>query len=168
MARVMLIAILAAAAAGCRSEEPSSPPPETAASAPRALQAVEPAPWAQDVTRRPVLRWRLPTAIQSPQMVSVRLVQVGQMPDPRQEAGQEKVVALASGLAETSPTELDLFSPPAQAVLTGDVRDLTQLEAHTWYRWHVRVIGDGEAAAADFYFRTRLEDAAPAAPARTP
>jgi hypothetical protein len=57
-------------------------------------------------------------------------------------------------LAAANPTELNPFAPPADVVLTGDLRDSRQLKPGTWYRWRVRVIGDGAATDASFYFRT--------------
>jgi hypothetical protein len=116
---------------------------------------------AQEVSRRPVFRWKLPSVLNSPRMVSLRLSEVGPVEDPRKAADQEKQVAFASGLAPESPTELDLFNPPPPAIVTSDFGDVKQLKGGTWYHWVVRAIGDGEAAGADFFFRTRTQDALP-------
>jgi len=157
---LMLLGALALAA-GCGSEPPGPPagPPEPVGS--RSIQAIEPRDMAREVSRRPVFKWKLPAHLRAPRMVSFHLAAVGQAEDPHKAVAQEKPLAFASGLAPVSPTELDPFSPPSGAILTGDLRDMKQLKGDTWYHWRVRAIGNGDAAGADFFFRTRTEDAVP-------
>jgi len=148
-----LLAVLAAS--GCQPEPPSGPPPKSASTT--QIEAAAPADMAAGVTLAPVLRWKLPPALSSPDIVTVHVFEVGRVEDPRTAAG-EKEIALAAGLA--GQTELNLFSPPAGCVLTGDLSDrkTRQLAPDTWYHWHIRaVLLSDVSATGDFYFRTRAE-----------
>jgi hypothetical protein len=159
------LGLLVALAAGCDknpADVPGGDRPDPQAG--RRVVALEPRDMAQEVSRRPVFRWRLPAALVHPDMVSMTLTEVGPGDEPRRNGTDEKPVAFASGLHGSSPTGVDPFAPPADSVVTGEVHDLRQLKAQTWYHWTVRAIGMDTAASGDFYFRTRSEDAVPTAP----
>jgi len=166
MARTRLVLMVAALAlaSGCRSDSDKSAASSAAeAAAERKIQAVEPPDMTQEASRKPVFRWKLPSALRSPGTVTFKLFEVGQVEDPRKAAGQEKQIALGTNLAETNSTDFNPFKPQSPAVLTGDILDLKQLAPNTWYHWRVRVISDLATGDADFYFRTRSEDAVPTA-----
>jgi hypothetical protein len=117
----------------------------------------------QEASRKPVFRWKLPPQLRSPNIVTFKLFEVGVAEDPRKAADQEKPVALVTGLAGTNSTEVDPFKPVSPAVLTGDIQDMKQLAPNVWYHWRVRAVSDLGVATADFYFRTRVDNAAPGA-----
>jgi hypothetical protein len=157
-----LLVVALAAASGCKSDPSgnAAPPAGVDPLADQKIQAVEPHDMSQEAGRKPVFRWRLPTALRSPNIVTFKLLEIGLAEDPRKAAEQARQIALVTGLAGVSPTELNPFKPPSPAVLTGEVLDMKQLAPNTWYCWKVRVMGDLGAADADFYFRTRADDAA--------
>jgi hypothetical protein len=162
---VLLPACLAALACGCKKEPAELPGGQAAREeAVPEIQALEPHDMAQEVSRRPVLRWKLPQALGALELVSVTLFESGQVDDPRRHPDRLERIAFASGLAASSAAELDPFAPPALVILTGPLRDMTQLKPETWYAWRVRAIGSGQAMEETFYFRTRAEDAVPTAP----
>jgi hypothetical protein len=161
----LAIAVAAlAAASGCSpdSDKPATPSAADAA-AERKILAVEPPDMTQEASRRPAFRWRLPPSLRSPSTVTFKLFEVGRAEDPRKAAAQEKQVALGTSLAEANSTGFDPFKPQPPAVLTGDILDMKQLAPDTWYHWRIRIISDLAAADADFYFRTRTDDAVPTA-----
>jgi len=162
---VTALAIAALAlASGCRSNSDNAAATQTAkAETENRIQAVEPQDMFQEASRKPVFRWKLPPQLRSPNIVTFRLFEVGVAEDPRKAADQEKPIALVTGLAGTSPAEVDLFKPVSPAVLTGDIQDVKQLSPNAWYHWRVRALSDLGAAEANFYFRTRADDAAPGA-----
>jgi hypothetical protein len=150
-----VLAGAAALAAGCKSEHPTEQQPQT----PRAavIQAVEPREGAQDVSLTPTFKWRLPSTLGVPRLVSFTLTEFGQTADPPGPGDAGKEAAFASGLHDVSPASLDPFNPPPGVVLTGDLRDSGQLKPNTWYRWAVRAIGADFSARADFLFKTRSQ-----------
>jgi hypothetical protein len=159
----VVIAALALAS-GCRSDSDKAVATQAAkakAEAENKIQAVEPQDMLQEASRKPAFRWRLPAQLRLPNIVTFKLFEVGVAEDPRKAADQEKPIALVTGLAGTNPTEVDLFKPVSPAVLTGDIQDMKQLSPNVWYHWSVRVVSDLGVATADFYFRTRADNAAP-------
>jgi len=156
-------AVLAAVALaiGCDSG-PSAAPPETPPPATQAdIIALQPRDMAEQVTRRPVFKWKLPPHVADPRLVSFTLAEAGDGDRPVQDEGREKRVAFASGLHTESPEGLHPWDPPAGAVLTGEVTDTDQLKANTWYRWSVRAFSNTGTARTAFHFRTRSESAVP-------
>jgi len=127
-------AVLAAVALaiGCESGPPDVPPetPPTQAE----IVARQPRDMAEQVTRRPVFKWKLPPHVADPRLVSFTLAEAGDGDQPVQDEGREKRVAFASGLHAESPEGLHPWDPPAGSVLTGAVTDTDQLKANTWYR----------------------------------
>ena len=163
MGLAIMVAALAAAS-GCRSDSGKSAATSAAgAAAERNITAVEPLNMTQEASRKPVFRWRLPSSLRSPGAVTFKLFEVGRVEDPRKEAGQEKQIALGTSLAGANSTDFEPFKPQPPVVLTGDIVDMKQLAPNTWYHWRVRVISDLAAGDADFYFRTRTDDAVPTA-----
>ncbi len=159
--QLSLIACVAGLAAGCGREPPPVTPTAAQAEASRHIQAVEPRDMAQEVSRRPLLKWKLPATFENPIAVSFALSEVGQVDDPRRAGVEEKQVGFASGLHHTSPAQLDPFDPPPGCVLTGDITDKAQLAPLTWYHWKVRAITGDQGTEGNFYFRTRAEEATP-------
>jgi len=149
-------------AAGCRSAPPE-PSPDAAAADEAAMhiRAVSPPDMAQEASRRPVLKWALPSSMPHPEQVTFKLYELGQVDDPRKVEAREPGILLVTGLGSVSPTELNLFDRPPDCNATGDLRDrkMTQLKPQTWYRWIVRVIDGSKSTRADFYFRTEIEEA---------
>jgi len=168
--RMILVSAVAGAvlAAGCGDETGAPPSPETVAPPPpQHIRAVEPAAMVRQVSRRPQFRWKLPPGMVQPTTVTFLLAEAGtgDQPDadlPDIDAPGTPRIATATGLADTSPEAFDPWDPPPGAVVTGEIRDLTQLAPDTWYRWRVRAVALGAAGHADFYFRTRSEPAVPA------
>jgi hypothetical protein len=169
-----LLAVLtvgAALAAGCASQPPAEP---TGASAPVRegpphIQAVQPINMAQDVSRRPAFSWRLPSGFQNPQFVTFKLFELdptlkppeGAHTEESMDAGPgETEVAVVTGLADVSSTQLDLFAPPLGVINTGEIWDKkrVQLKPNTWYHWKVRAVST-TAPLDGFYFMTRAEEA---------
>jgi len=156
------IAVAVALAIGCESGPPEAPP-ETPAPPlpPKEIVALWPRDMAEQVTRRPVFKWKLPPQVAGPSLVSLTLAEAGEGDRPvRDESGQKRV-AFASGLHAESPEEINPWNPPPGCVLTGELRDEAQLRPNTWYRWSVRAVSDTGAVHRVFYFRTRSESAAP-------
>ena len=160
----VLIAALAAAS-GCKSDSGGAAVAPAAADpfADRKIQAVEPHNMTQEAGRKPVFKWKLPAILHSPNIVTFKLFEIGLVEDPRKGVGEARQIALVTGLAGSSPTEVDLFKPLAPAVLTGEILDMQQLAPNTWYCWKIRALSDLGAADATFFFRTRPDDAAPGA-----
>jgi len=156
-----LLAGIVALASGCSSNSSSEPAPadKAAAEAQRHILALAPRNMAQDVSRRPAFQWRLPPIVSKPDLVTFTLYEVGKMEAPERDKQVGTRMALATGLDATSPTGLNLWEPPTGCVLTGDIRDTVQLKPETWYRWNVRAIAGETGTDADFYFRTRAEEA---------
>ena len=146
-------------AAGC-GDEPAgtetAAPPE-----PQTVRAVEPAPMARQVSRRPEFRWKLPKQLAQPTLVTFVLAEAGAGDEPATDEADQRRIATATGLADAGPESINLWATPAGCVLTGDIRDMPQLAPETWYRWTVRVVTPGGGGHADFYFRTRAESAVP-------
>lgn len=147
---------------GCDTEAPAPPaaaePQEPPAGT---ITAVHPEPGMQGVSRRPEFQWQLPQRLQAGYHATVLVAKAGTGEEPVvDEAGQERV-AMATGLSLASPQTLDLWNPPAGCVVTGEVRDMSQLAPGTWYRWTVRVVGMNVSDRADFYFRTGDTPAGP-------
>jgi len=173
LARRSAAALLAAGAvlaAGCEAGPPAGAPPADPAEPPppRVVVAVEPVHRAEGVGRRPRFRWKLPPALGSPDLVSLTLVEVGRAEDPEKPESAPRQVAFASGLHDTSPTALDPFDPPRGCVLTGELTDLKELRADTWYRWVVRAIAGTDSIEGTFLFRTQGDAGPPAAPPPEP
>jgi hypothetical protein len=172
-AGLALVIVAVVAATGCKSDSGgASAPTGVDPMADRKVQAVEPCDMMQEASRKPVFRWKLPATLHAPNIVTFKLFEIGLAEDPRPSRASgssdkategARQIALVTGLAGESPTELDLFKPPSEAVLTGEVRDMQQLAPNMWYYWKVRVVSDLEAAEANFFFRTRADDAAPGA-----
>jgi len=172
-AGLALVIVAAVVAAGCKSDSGGATAPAGADPfADRRIQAVEPRDMTQEAARKPAFKWRLPTALRSPNIVTFKLFEIGLAEDPRpsrasgssdKAADEARQIALVTGLAGVSPTELDPFKPPSPAVLTGEILDMQQLAPNTWYYWRVRALSDLGSAEAGFYFRTRTDDAAPGA-----
>jgi hypothetical protein len=153
---VILTGVLALAG-GCKSE-PAQPGKDTSPAPPDGrLTAIEPRSMAEQVALTPTFKWRLPSAVSVPRLVSFTLFEFGQTAEPPKAADEGKKIAFASGLHDVSPTALDPFHPPAGCVVGGDLRDMKQLKGNTWYLWRVRVLGEGEGFHSDFYFRTRTD-----------
>lgn len=148
-------------AAGCKSqpapppEGPPTPPPDTH------ITTIEPRNMAEELTLTPAFKWKLPSTVGSPQLVSFSLFELGQAAEPPKPTDEGKQIAFASGLHDVSPTALDPFHPPPGCVLTGGLTDMKQLKGNTWYRWHIRAMGSGPVVQADFYFRTRAGETTP-------
>jgi hypothetical protein len=164
-AGLALVIVALVVASGCKSDSGGSaaPPAPTDPLADRKVQAIEPHDMTQEAGCRPVFRWKLPAAFRSPNLVTFKLFEIGLAEDPRKATEQARQIALVTGLAGVSPTELDLFKPPSPAVLTGEILDMQQLAPGTWYYWKVRIVSDLGATDANFFFRTRPDDAAPGA-----
>jgi len=158
----LLMAALAAAS-GCKSDSGGAAPAAADPFADRKIQAIEPHDMTQEAGRKPIFRWKLPAILHSPNIVTFKLFEIGLVEDPRKGVGEARQIALVTGLAGASPTEVDLFKPVAPAVLTGEILDLPQLAPNTWYCWKIRALSDLGAADATFFFRTRPDDAAPGA-----
>jgi len=162
MRRSIALAVMLVAAAGCAEEEPATPPSggdaEEAATA--HIRAVRPGNMSRRVGRRPRFRWKLPKRLQVATHVTFLLAEAGTGAEPVTEQSRQRRIATATGLSASSPEALNLWDPPAGCVLTGEVRDVSQLAPGTWYRWRVRALAPGTAEHADFYFRTREESAA--------
>jgi hypothetical protein len=156
-----LLVGIVALAGGCSSDSPSgtAPADRAAAEAQRNILALEPRNMAHDANRRPSFQWRLPPMVSKPDLVTFTLYEVGKMEAPERDKPTGTRMALATGLDATSPTGLNLWEPPTGCVLTGDIRDTIQLKPETWYRWNVRAIAGEIGTDADFYFRTRAEEA---------
>ena len=163
MNRCVIGLVLAAAlAAGCGSAPPdpaAKPPDDQPPAAPEVTQALQPLPLAVGVPLQPAFRWKLPGHIGAPTNVSFILREVGPGDAPPETDGGKvgAQIAFCSGLHDSSPTGLDLFQPPAGAILTGEVRSMTALKPGTWYQWAVRVIGEDESDEGQFLFRTQPE-----------
>jgi hypothetical protein len=168
---LMVLAAGVALAPGCASQPSSETSGPSAAERERAahIQAIQPINMAQDVSRRPAFLWRLPSGFQSPQFVTFKLFEVGPTlklpdgahPEETPDAGPgENEVAVVTGLAEVSSTQLDLFAPPFGAIKTGEIWDknMVQLKPNTWYHWKIRAVST-TAVLDSFYFMTRAEDA---------
>ena len=170
MWRFVAIVLLgtAALAAGCKP--PPAPPAPKPAEPPaeKNIVAVEPRDGAHEVLLTPTFKWKLPSAVGAPRLVSFTLFELGQGAEPPKPHGEDKEIAFASGLHDVSPTALDPFHPaPAGVVLTGELRDMKEvdrrLKPETWYRWRVRALGENNAVVqADFLFRTREAGPTPA------
>ena len=173
---VWLLVAVAGLAAGCQSEPSPEPAAEPRSSDPLPghIIALQPHDMMQDVALRPVFRWRLPSSLGSPMLLSFKLLEVGRVEDPRNPGSEPRSIAFASGLHDTSPTEIGPFNPPEGSIVTGEVRDMKQLKPDTWYRWTVRAIGESETAEGTFHFRTQsggaaaTPEAAPATAAEKP
>ena len=154
--------VLAAAALvmGCDSGPPEALP-ETPPPTQENIIALQPRDAAEQVTRRPTFSWKLPPKVASPAIVSITLAEAGDGDQPIRDQGGLKRVAFASGLHTKSPNGFDPWEPPPGCVMTGEVTDMKQLKANTWYRWSVRAASPSDAIHADFYFRTRAESATP-------
>jgi hypothetical protein len=166
MVRTGLALVIAAlaVASGCKSDSGGAAPPASVDPlADRKVQAIEPHDMSQEAGRKPVFKWKLPATLHAPNIVTFKLFEIGLAEDPRKATEGARQIALVTGLAGESPTELDLFKPPSEAVLTGEVRDMQQLAPNTWYYWRVRAVSDLGAAETNFFFRTRADDAAPGA-----
>ena len=170
MLRFVAIVLLgtAALAAGCKS--PAAPPAPKPAEPPaeKSIVAVEPRDGAHEVLLAPTFKWKLPSAVGTPRLVSFTLFALGPGAEPPRPSGQDKEIAFASGLHDVTPTAVDPFRPaPAGVVLTGELRDMKEvdrrLKPETWYRWRVRALGENNAVVqADFFFRTREASPTPA------
>jgi hypothetical protein len=163
-AGLALVIVSVVVASGCKSDSGGATAPAGGDPfADRRIQAVEPRDMTQEAARKPAFKWRLPAALRSPNIVTFKLFEIGLAEDPRKATTEARQIALVTGLAGESPTELDPFKPPSSAVLTGEIRDMQQLAPNTWYCWKVRALSDLGSAEAGFYFRTRADDAAPGA-----
>jgi hypothetical protein len=168
MLRFVAIVLLGTAvlAAGCKS--PPAPPAPKPAEPPaeKNIVAVEPRDGAHEVLLTPTFRWKLPSAVGTPRLVSFTLFELGQGAEPPKPRDQDKEIAFASGLHDVSPTALDPSHPPAGVVLTGELRDLKEadrrLKPETWYRWRIRALGENHGVTADFFFRTGAAGPTPA------
>jgi hypothetical protein len=159
---LMIVAVVVAA--GCKSDSGGATAPAGADPfADRRIQAVEPHDMTQEAGRKPAFKWRLPAALRSPNIVTFKLFEIGLAEDPRKATNGARQIALVTGLAGESPTELNPFKPLSSAVLTGEILDMQQLAPNTWYYWKVRALSDLGSAEANFFFRTRADDAAPGA-----
>jgi hypothetical protein len=156
------LVLSAALAAGCKSEPPPVPTGPTPAEveAARHIQAVEPRDMAQEVSRRPILHWKIPAGLGNVQMMSFALYDLGKVEDPRKDGGEGNQIAFISGLMGGGMVTLDPFAPPGGSVTTGDIRQMRQLAPQVWYRWKVRAISGAQVEQAEFYFKTRIEEAA--------
>ena len=166
MVRAGLALVIAAlaVASGCKSDSGSAAAPAGVdPMADRKVQAIEPHDMNQEAGRKPVFRWKLPAPLRSPNIVTFKLFEIGLAEDPRKATDQARQIALVTGLAGVSPTEMNPFKPPSPAVLTGEILDMQQHAPNTWYYWKVRAVSDLEAADTNFFFRTRADDAAPGA-----
>ena len=146
---------------GCDSGPPEALP-ETPPPTQENIVALQPRDMAEQVTRRSTFSWKLPPKVASPALVSFTLAEAGDGDQPIRDQGGPKRVAFASGLHTKSPNGFDPWEPPPGCVLTGEVTDMKQLKANTWYRWSVRAASPSDATHADFYFRTRSDPATPA------
>ena len=156
---VVLVAV--ALGSGCESG-PAGAPPETPPPSQQEIIALQPHEMAEQVTRRPTFKWKLPPKVAGATLVSFALAEAGDGDRPVLDESDRKRVGFASGLHAESPDGINPWNPPPGCVLTGKVRDMTQLKADTWYCWSVRALSDTGAARAAFHFRTRSEPAAPA------
>jgi hypothetical protein len=162
LSRLAMAALVAAAAAsaGCPSAPTEDPGPSARKdSGPGRIMALSPADMSTDVTRRPVLKWRLPENLRA-SLVSVAIYQVGTGAEPKRDDADAREMAFASGVMTEASGQLDPLSPPGSVVLTGDLRGASQLAPLTWYKWKVRANTGTEAFAEDsFYFRTGSAEA---------
>ncbi len=147
-----LAGAILAAAAGCDETPPPTPPATSPTGAEARVIALSPPDGGQGVSLRPRFRWRLPSHLGQPTYVGFRLHLVSG-PD-RTDEDEGALVALASGLHDTTPTQLDPFDPPPRVVLSGPLRDAGRLEPATWYRWTVTVLAEAESGRGMFFFRT--------------
>jgi len=147
--------------AGCATEEAPLPKEKDGEeAAPAHIQSVRPENMARQVSRRPTFRWELPKRLEEATHVTFLLAEAGAGEEPVTDEAHQRRIATATGLDAASPEALDLWDPAGGCVLTGEVRDMSQLAPDTWYRWRVRAVAPGTAEHADFYFRTRETSAA--------
>ncbi|MFO8012669.1 MAG: hypothetical protein R6X20_05105 [Phycisphaerae bacterium] len=158
--RALIVTGVLVWAAGCADEEPV-PPPEPKNAPSNRIVAVRPEPMMQRVSRRPAFKWKLPKRLERATLVSFLLAEAGTGDEPVTDEARERRIATVTGLDESSPEAMNLWDPPAGCVLTGEVRDMSQLAPETWYRWRVRAVAAGTGDHADFYFRTRDTPAVP-------
>ncbi len=138
-------------ARGSRAKKPPAPPPH--------VKAVSPADMAANVSRRPTVKWALPSDFAAT-VVSVTIFEIGQGDDPRRLGGDGRELAFISGVSTDATNQLDLFAPPGSTVETGDLRRMAQLAPQTWYKWRVRALaGTDQFMEDDFYFKTGAAEA---------
>jgi hypothetical protein len=160
--RTLIVTGVLVLAAGCATEEPApAPEPEPGNAPTTRITAVQPESMMQRVSRRPVFEWKLPKRLKPPTLVSFVLAEAGTGEEPVADEARERRIATVTGLDESSPEAMNPWDPPAGCVLTGEVRDMSQLAPDTWYRWRVRAVAAGTGDHADFYFRTRETSAVP-------
>ena len=157
----IVVAVLVVAA-GCKTEVPAPPKGDGGEEAgPAHIRAVQPENRVQQVSRRPAFRWKLPKRLQEAAHVTFLLAEAGTGEEPVTDEAQQRRIATATGLDTAAAGAFDPWDPPGGCVLTGEVRDISQLASETWYRWTVRAVGAGAGEHADFYFRTRDTSAVP-------
>jgi hypothetical protein len=162
LSRLAMAALVAATAvsAGCPAAPSNEPAPQgKKPAATDHIIAVTPADMAAQVSRRPVLKWALPENFK-PTIVSVTIYNAGRGAEPNRNVTDADEVAYASGVTTDAAGQLDLLSPPASVILTGDLRGAPQLAPMTWYKWKVRANTGGQPFLEDsFTFRTDLTEA---------
>ena len=165
MLRFVAVALVSALAlaGGCKSQPAPPAPKPSEAAAEKNIRAVEPRDRVQEISLTPAFRWKLPSTLGIPRLVSFALVEFGQAAEPPKPGEAGKEIAFASGLHDVSPTALDPLHPPPGVVLTGELRDAKEpdrhLKASTWHRWRIRALGDNnDVAQAEFLFRTRAAE----------
>ena len=158
------VVVGASLAAGCGEEpEPQTLPRSGGGESPGPprIIALRPLDGAQEASLRPMFRWQLPNEVAVPTSVSFTLTEMSGGPDSSEAEAEEKPIARASGLHDTSPRELDPWDPPPGVIVTGAIHQMEELKPETRYRWTVRAISAHDQAAATFHFRTGKAKTAP-------
>ena len=155
----LLTAMFASAclAAGCGEEpEPQTLPRsgDDEPSGPPRIIALRPLDGAQEASLRPTFRWQLPNEVAVPTSISFTLTEMSGGPDSSEAEAEEKPIARASGLHDTSPRELDPWDPPHGVIVTGAIHQMEELKPETRYRWTVRAISAHGQTTVTFHFRT--------------
>ena len=158
----IVVGVVLVMAAGCTTEAPAPPNGDGAEeTGPAHIRAVQPENMVQQVNRRPAFRWKLPKRLEEATHVTFLLAEAGTGEAAVTDEAQQRRIATATGLDAAGAEAFDPWDPPGGCVLTGEVRDISQLAPETWYRWTVRAVGAGAGEHADFYFRTRDTSAVP-------
>lgn len=161
----LVVTAVMAVGAGCEEEAPRPAPPSQPTSPRNEVVAVRPPDGARGIAVRPRFKWELPASLKAATYVGFELRRVSGPDQTGRNQGTE--VAFASGLHDTTPTELDPFRPPDGVIVTGRLRDAGSLEPGTWYRWNVTAMAPGATGRGMFFFRT-TEPSEPAPPEPPP
>jgi hypothetical protein len=132
-------------------------PPASAERERPSVVALEPRNLAVTVETRPTLRWRIRGVTADPDMVMVRVFEVGAPgalePPPADAPGRH--LATFTSNPGAVPDRLELFEPGPDGILTGRVTGMTALAKGQWHRWTVVATFGRGRVRGSFLFRTR-------------